>query len=260
MKKIARRIGRVGFKLTRKIYKALDIDGMRWHNTYLQYFPDRYSTKFDEYKKTTNFLSYSDLKVWNKGNYINNVCDVSRFIFLNLCIDTLLEENIKGNVAELGVYKGNSAFLLSRFAKRMKTKCYLFDTFTGFDANDIVGLDKNTEKTRFSDTSLEAVQSLMGDNTNNVFVKGYFPESLEQVGEIDAFNFVHIDCDLEKPFLAALEYFYPRLVKGGFLIMHDYSSLEWKGAKNAIDSFFKDKNEFVIPVADKSGTCVIRKM
>jgi Macrocin-O-methyltransferase (TylF) len=70
---------------------------------------------------------------------------------------------------------------------------------------------------------------------------------------------VHLDCDLYAPFAAGLRYFNPRLVEGGFLIMHDYSSLYWAGAEQAIDEFFADLPEKPIPIPDKSGTAVIRK-
>lgn len=260
MASIAQRLSRISFKVFRKVSGALNMDAMKWHNTYLQYIPDRYSILIDKYRSGTNFLSFSDLKFWNKNNHTNNVCDITRFIFLNLCIDSLLEEGIKGDVAELGVYKGNSAYLLSKFAKRANAKFYLFDTFSGFDANDITGVDSNVVKETFTDTSLEGVKSLVGDSPNDIYVQGYFPESLSKVNNVGSFSLVHIDCDLEKPFIASLNYFYPKMVKGGFLIMHDYSSLQWPGAKVAVDDFFKDKPEFVIPVPDKSGTCVIRKV
>jgi hypothetical protein len=102
------------------------------------------------------------------------------------------------------------------------------------------------------------VKKLTGEK-NTVFVKGYFPESLNQIVDIDDLVLVHIDCDLEKPMMSALNYFYPRIRKGGFLIMHDHSSLYWPGAQKAINEFFIDKKEYIIPIPDKSGTCVIRK-
>ena len=55
------------------------------------------------------------------------------------------------------------------------------------------------------------------------------------------FALVHIDCDLYKPFKAGLEFFYPRLVTGGFLIMHDYTSLWWDGVERAVESFLQIK-------------------
>lgn len=222
--------------------------------------PDRYSENIHIYNQQTNFLDFSDLYKWLTGNHQSNIGDLNRFFFINLCIDSLIEEKILGNVAEVGVYKGNSAYLLSKYAKRVNSKCYLFDTYNGFDKKDTVGLDAHQDNSLFTDTSLEYVKDVIGENNNVVYIKGYFPESLDQVGEIDSFSLVHIDCDLEKPITESLKYFYPKLKKGGFLIMHDYSSLYWKGSKNAIDTFFMDKEEMIVPIADKSGSCVIRKI
>jgi len=229
-------------------------------NNYISHLPDRYSINLQLYNAQINFFEHKDLNNWIEGNYINNIGDISRFFFLNLCIDYLLEENIHGNVAELGVYKGNSAFLLAKYAERVNSKCYLFDTFEGFDKRDLVNLDLNVKKTAFDDTSLDYVKKIVNHDKYVVFVKGYFPESLNQVKLENDFSLVHIDCDLEKPFIDSLNYFYPKIKKGGFLIMHDHSSLHWLGGKQAIDNFFSDKPESIIPIPDKSGTCVIRKV
>lgn len=199
------------------------------------------------------------MEKWLSGNYNNNIIDINRYFFINLCIDYLIQEKINGNVAEIGVYKGNSAFLLSKFARIQNKTCFLFDTFEGFDSRDLMVNDLDMTKGFFSDTSLEMVKELIGEK-NTVFVKGYFPESLTQIKEIDDLVLVHIDCDLEKPILSALNYFYPKIKKGGFLIMHDHSSLYWPGAYNVINDFFTYKKESIIPIPDKSGTCVIRKV
>lgn len=241
--------------LNRDVLKAHERVSQNW---YQQYIPDRYSLNLNGYKKSVDFLSFNDAQYWIRGNEKNNSGDLNRFFLLNLCIDFLIEEGINGNVAELGVYKGNSAVLLAKYARRVNSTAYLFDTFEGFDEKDLVDIDADKGKLSFSDTSLPDVQRMIGER-NAIFVKGYFPDSLAQIGEVDSFSLVHIDCDLEKPFVSALDYFYPRLKEGGFLIMHDYSSLFWPGAKKAIDNFFEDKAEFVIPVPDKSGTCIVRK-
>ena len=190
----------------------------------------------------------------------DNGGDISRYFFLNLCIEQLIEEKITGNVVELaGVYRGNSAFLLAKFARRMQHTCFLFDTFSGFDPRDLKDAKDQSLRSAFEDTSLEGVRQLVGEE-NTVYVKGFFPDSLPQAGDIGELALAHIDCDLESPMAAALAHFYPRMKKGGFLIMHDYSSLYWPGAKKAIDAFFHDKAEYVIPIPDKSGTCIVRKV
>ena len=61
--------------------------------------------------------------------------DYVRYATLGLCYEEITAKEIKGNVAELGVYKGD-------FAKRLnllfpEKKLYLFDTFEGFNKLDI---------------------------------------------------------------------------------------------------------------------------
>jgi hypothetical protein len=43
------------------------------------------------------------------------------------------------------------------------------------------------------------------------------------------------------------------------LIVHDYSSLCWDGAERAVDEFFADKPECLVPLTDSAGSVVIRK-
>jgi hypothetical protein len=47
---------------------------------------------------------------------------------------------------------------------------------------------------------------------------------------------------------------------GGILVLHDYSSGHWQGAKTATDNFFSDKPEKPILMPDKSGSAIIRKV
>jgi hypothetical protein len=140
----------------------------------------------------------------------------------------------------------------------LNVTAYLLDTFEGFSKKDLAGLDEK-QPMQFADTSLEAVKLLVGEQ-NVSFVQGYFPDSAKRLPENARYSIVHIDCDLGAPFLAALQYFYPRLVRGGFMIMHDYSNLYWDGAERAIDEFFADKLEKLMPIPDKSGTVVVRKV
>jgi len=53
---------------------------------------------------------------------------------------------------------------------------------------------------------------------------------------------VHIDVDLYKPTLSSLEFFFPKIVKGGALICDDYNASAFPGAKGAWDKYFTDKD------------------
>jgi O-methyltransferase len=149
--------------------------------------------------------------------------DFVRYTTLELCANEIKTNNIKGNVAELGVYKGE-------FAKRINQlfpdrKLYLFDTFKGFDEKDV-----QTEKQEsfsggeqdFSDTSVEFVLSKMKFRDNCIIKKGYFPESAADID--DKFCFVSIDADLYKPILAGLQFFYPKIENKGYIFVNDFNN------------------------------------
>jgi hypothetical protein len=56
---------------------------------------------------------------------------------------------------------------------------------------------------------------------------------------------VSLDCDLYDPMKSGLDFFYPRLNRGGILFLHDYSSGHWPGSKKAIDEFCNETGEMV---------------
>jgi hypothetical protein len=187
-----------------------------------------------------------------------NFGDASRLFFFCLMQDQIFKEGLQGDFAELGVYKGMTAAVLARIARRLGRTAYLFDTFEGFSKKDLVGIDADKRLEQFTDTSLDAVRERVG--TENVrYIQGRFPESTDQISDTLRFCLVHIDCDLYEPIGAALNYFYPRMVPGGFMVIHDYSSLAWNGAERAVDEFFADKLEYVIPLTDGCGSAVVRR-
>jgi hypothetical protein len=218
--------------------------------------PQRYSGNYGRYLARGGKLRLEDdLKGYLAGGMHDG--DMARFYFFSLAFDQIVKEDLSGDLAELGVYKGYSASLLANYARRLGRTAYLLDTYEGFNQEDFKGIDAD-QKVSFKDTSLEAVRALVGE-ANAKFVKGFFPATAAQLPPDATYCLVHIDCDLYAPMASALEYFYPRLVPGGFLIAHDYSSLHWNGAEKAVDEFFHDKPECVIPMPDNAGSMIIRK-
>jgi O-methyltransferase len=184
--------------------------------------------------------------------------DFVRYTTLELCCNEIKSNNVNGNVAELGVYKGE-------FAKRINQlfpdkKLYLFDTFEGFDQKDI-----STEKQSnfssgeqdFSDTSVELVLGKMKYRNNCIVKKGFFPESA--IGVDDKFCFVSIDADLYEPILAGLRFFYPRLEPKGYIFVHDFNNDLYKGARKAMLEFCKENNIGYLPIPDSGGSAIITK-
>ncbi len=207
-------------------------------------------------------------RLWKKFSFMprsDHRIDSPRFWTFVLNIKQVLSENVKGDFAELGVFQGHSAAVMAELTRQTGRQLYLFDTFMGFDARDIVGDDAKFQVGGFGDKSiteeafLNAVKDQVGrEHTHCHYVKGYFPESVEAVHKKSRFAAVSLDCDLYKPMKAGLEFFYPRLSKGGIFIIHDYNSDTLK-CKRAVDEFCRAKREHLIVAPDRHGTVVIRK-
>jgi len=198
---------------------------------------------------------------FRKHNRANNGGDINRLISIVLNLEKVLgEDNIQGDLAEVGVWKGNTACLLAYYAHEYERKCFLFDTYTGFDSRDLKGVDKKFGTENFNDTSLELVKSVIGSEAIGTceFIKGYFPKSIPDYLYKEKFAIVSLDCDLYKPMKAGLTWFYPRMQNGAIFLLHDYSSGCWEGAKQAIDEFCSEANQHVILLPDKSGSAFIR--
>jgi Macrocin-O-methyltransferase (TylF)/Anaphase-promoting complex, cyclosome, subunit 3/Tetratricopeptide repeat len=196
------------------------------------------------------------LRKWISNNSPHNHGDIARLYALMLNVKQLLAEGVSGDMAELGVYRGNSAAVLAHYSRAYGRQLYLFDTFEGFDGRDLQGIDQKRGED-FSDTSLELVRRLVGQQ-GVVYVPGFFPQSIPS-DISDLFAVVHLDCDLYTPMKAGLAFFYPRLSPGGLLILHDYSSGYFPGAKQAIDEFAATIQENLVLLPDRFGSALIRK-
>ncbi len=187
--------------------------------------------------------------------------DNTRRDMIVLLLRTLEDKAIVGEFAEVGVYKGVTAKLLHHYCR--DRPLHLFDTFAGFTERSVIAEAANTEfvtkAKKFSDTSLEGVRDYIVPINENVhFHPGYFPDSLPEALKNKTYSFVHLDADLYEPILEGLTFFYPRMPKHGMMLVHDYNA--WIGARKAVDDFFSDKPELVIPMPDKSGSALIVKI
>jgi len=188
----------------------------------------------------------------------HNYFDYIRLSTLELISFEIKKRNLEGNVAELGVYKGKFARYINRFFP--ERKLYLFDTFEGFDNRDITGEKSqnfSSGEQDFSDTSIAAVLERMQFPDKCIPVKGFFPESAK--GIEDSFVLVSLDADLYQPIYAGLNFFYPRLVSGGYILIHDFNNDNYKGSRKAVEQFCSEKNINFVPLPDSGGTAIISK-
>lgn len=169
-------------------------------------------------------------------------------LFLYYCAKAALKA--EGDFAEVGVSTAGSSRILAE-TKGDKT-LYLFDTFEGLPNPEAI--DGNFKEKQFA-ASLDSVKEYLNDCGNIFFYKGIFPLTAGPIRD-KKFALVHLDVDLYKSTLEALQFFYPRMANGGIIVSHDYSALI--GVKEAFDKFFNDKSESVIELP--TSQCLIVKL
>lgn len=159
-----------------------------------------------------------------------------------------------GDIAEVGVYRGGTAKLISKALASCDKHVHLFDTFSGMPLTD--DTKDWHKKGDFDDTSLEGVKEYLKDCRNITLYKGLFPDTADPVKD-RTFCLAHIDVDIYRSVLDCCEFFYPRLEKGGIMLFDDYGRLTCPGARLAIDEFFVDQlNQ---PIYLPTGQCFIMK-
>lgn len=185
--------------------------------------------------------------------------DYFRYRTFELVADQLCD--LEGDVAEVGVFKGYFARIIN--AKFPQSKCWLFDTFEGFDKEEA---DKERKEGHcddifietFKDTSVEQVLEKMPYRDNCIIMRGYFPETAYGINAV--FKFVSIDLDFETSIYNAIDWFYPRLVNGGIIFLHDYNEPNLLGVRKAVKKYETKYGVLKkVPIADKCGTLIIIK-
>ncbi len=198
-----------------------------------------------------------------QGDFLDASCLLtfdSRAAVMRMLAEQILQADIPGDIAELGVFQGDFSLLIHEaFPGRI---LHLFDTFEGFHQQD-VSVDLRSSLSRacegdFSDTSAGFVLSRLTHPELVRIHKGWFPDTFSEAS-CATFCFVSLDADLYAPTAAALPLFYERLSPGGVLLIHDVFSTQFSGCRKAVDDFCRERGIFPCPVCDLHGSAVIRK-
>jgi len=161
-----------------------------------------------------------------------------------------------GVIVEAGVGSGEGLVFLLKLQNYFgdKRSLWAFDTFAGFpkghqnDSDDFnkfgkPGYKKYTlrsvknylKATGISDSEIEEVR----------FIKGFIPETFLLFNP-ERVALLNCDLDLYEPTKQTLDFFWPRMIKGGIIMLDEYDigqdSIKWPGAKIAIDQFCEEKN------------------
>ena len=175
-------------------------------------------------------------------------------------------------VAEAGVFHGDFAWIINE--KFPECEMFLYDTFEGFDKDDLLGEISHsfTEERSLnyysgyfgnpaetSEQRIETVKSKLKYIDKCHIRKGYFPGSAEKEKE-NRWVFVSLDMDLYKPMKEGLFYFWPNMVEGGYIFVHDYNNKDFAGIKQAVSELEQEYGRiYKVPISDQGGTIILCK-
>jgi len=196
-------------------------------------------------------------KIKDSYNYENNFylsCNTQRIgKFLAHYELFKMSSNIPGSIIECGIFKGNSLIRFASFKKlgiSKSKKIIGFDMFGKFPETNFqkdkkmrelfikesgsVGISKQqlikVLKQKKIDQKIELVKGNIIQTVPN-YVKTHPKLKI---------SFLNLDTDLYEPAKIILEYLYPKITKGGILLLDDYGF--WPGETEAVDEYFKNKN------------------
>lgn len=173
---------------------------------------------------------------------------------------------LRGDFVECGVNKGflSSSIMQSLSWDSLGKMFFLLDTFQGIDARYVTkeelasGILKKNEELKatgfYADTSDE-VRENFSEWKNVRIIEGVIPETLEQV-DAEQVAFLHIDLNCAPPEIAALNYFWDRLVPGAIVLLDDYAYRGYLPQKLAMDELAEAKGVKVVSLPTGQGLLI----
>ena len=182
-------------------------------------------------------------------------CDVTRIgkILSHYELYTIAN-NIPGAIVECGIFKGNSlarfAMLRDLFGNTYSKKIIGFDTFGKFpqtkfsdDLRFRTKLINDAGEQSISKEQLMKVLKHKGVDKNIDLVKGDITKTLPNYVNSHPglkISLLNVDVDIYEPVVTILKYLYPKVTKGGIVILDDYGV--FPGETKAVEEYFKNKD------------------
>jgi hypothetical protein len=168
-------------------------------------------------------------------------------------VNYISKNNITGDIVECGVWRGGSSMvsaLTLLHNKDTNRNLYLYDTFEGMSKPSdidvsILGesaLEHWQEKHKcfadFDDVNVNIIATKYPKDKIHL-IKGMVENTIPKTMS-DKIAILRLDTDWYESTYHELVHLYPKLVKGGVLIIDDYGC--WKGSKKAVDTYFEENN------------------
>ena len=172
-------------------------------------------------------------------------------IWRTYVLDFLLKKSLKveGDVLELGVLAGDTAYYLSqKFAKSFKERrYYLIDLFNWEQGDAHVEIKKLLQPDLFQEVRDRFKNYNFVEVTQGNVVKVLPTLKLNNI------SFAHIDMNNAEPESFCLEYLTPRMSRGGCIVLDDYGWWGYSEQKVALDEIANKYNLDILELPTGQG-------
>lgn len=173
-------------------------------------------------------------KIWPE--FAHTMIGIKRLDNLKQCAETVLRDGVPGDFIETGVWRGGASIFMRAILMAHAVhdrKVWLADSFRGLPPPDAekYPADKGADwhEPEYLAVSLEKVKEhfskygLLDDQVR--FLEGWFKDTLPKA-PIDKLAILRLDGDMYESTMDAISSLYPKLSRGGFLIIDDYGAVE----------------------------------
>ena len=196
-----------------------------------------------------------DSYIWDCYNSLLLSADVDRIRKLLGRYELFkLSLDMPGDIVECGVFRGVGLMywlkLLQIFAPGSRKKVIAFDTFASFEPTTLLPYERDNAQKYEGEAGLagitmdevRAVVKAAGFENRAELVPGDLQQmAREYVARNPGFriSLLHLDADAFAATKAALEAFWPVVVRGGVVVFDEYACRGW-GESDAVDQFFAE--------------------
>lgn len=145
----------------------------------------------------------------------------------------IITDILPGDIAEAGVWEGGACYLLASVSSKT---IHALDSWVGLPAALSYDRVDNFEMGEGWGACKVPVEFLSEFGSQVVFHHGLFSNTLPGLAPC-VFSLVHVDVDRYDSTKECIEFFWPRVVPGGFIIFDDYGFWGTPGATKAINEY-----------------------
>ncbi len=167
--------------------------------------------------------------------YADTMVGMKRLDNIEFCVRDVIENNVEGDLIELGVWRGGSTILMRAILKEINITnrfVWVADSFEGLPTPDPnkYPADRGDKHFQFEElkVSLDEVKhnfekyGLLDEQVK--FLKGWFKDTLPKA-PINKLAILRLDGDMYESTMDGLTNLYPKLSKGGYIIIDDWGAV-----------------------------------